>query len=83
MHYYELLVGFDLSAFPSYYEPWGYTPLESLAFHVPTITQTLQDLNDYTFQINKHWPGNSVINRTDSNDKDVVNKITSTIKEYA
>ena len=38
--YYELLPGFDLSVFPSYYEPWGYTPLESIAFGVPTITTT-------------------------------------------
>ena len=41
MPYYDLLVGMDLTAFPSYYEPWGYTPLESLAFKVPTITTTL------------------------------------------
>lgn len=41
MKYYELLPGFDISLFPSYYEPWGYTPLESIAFGVPTITTTL------------------------------------------
>ncbi len=39
--YYDLLIGFDLTVFPSYYEPWGYTPLESLAFKVPTITTSL------------------------------------------
>ncbi len=39
--YYELLVGMDLTLFPSYYEPWGYTPLESIAFSVPTVTTTL------------------------------------------
>ena len=39
--YYELLVGMDMTVFPSYYEPWGYTPLESVAFSVPTITTTL------------------------------------------
>ena len=39
--YYELLTGFDLTIYPSYYEPWGYTPLESIAFHVPTITTDL------------------------------------------
>lgn len=39
--YYELLVGMDLTLFPSYYEPWGYTPLESIAFSIPTITTTL------------------------------------------
>ena len=41
MSYYDLLSGMDLTVFPSYYEPWGYTPLESLAFHVPTLTTTL------------------------------------------
>lgn len=36
--YYDLLPAIDLTIFPSYYEPWGYTPLESVAFSVPTIT---------------------------------------------
>jgi len=38
MTYYEALAGCDLAVFPSYYEPWGYTPLESAAHAVPTIT---------------------------------------------
>jgi len=38
MTYYEALAGCDLGVFPSYYEPWGYTPLESAAHAVPTIT---------------------------------------------
>ena len=38
LSYYDLLCGMDLSVYPSYYEPWGYTPLESIAFGVPTIT---------------------------------------------
>ena len=38
MTYYEALSGCDLGVFPSYYEPWGYTPLESVAYAVPTIT---------------------------------------------
>ena len=41
MDYYQLLNGFDLTIFPSYYEPWGYTPLESIAFGIPTITTSL------------------------------------------
>lgn len=41
MQYYDLLLGLDLTVYPSYYEPWGYTPLESLAFKVPCITTTL------------------------------------------
>ncbi|OFY09114.1 MAG: hypothetical protein A2X11_02465 [Bacteroidetes bacterium GWE2_42_24] len=39
--YYDLLIGLDLTVFPSYYEPWGYTPMESLAFGIPTITTSL------------------------------------------
>jgi phosphorylase/glycogen(starch) synthase len=38
MPYYEAIAGCDLGVFPSYYEPWGYTPLESAAYAVPTIT---------------------------------------------
>ena len=31
LSYYDMIVGNDLSIYPSYYEPWGYTPLESVA----------------------------------------------------
>ncbi len=41
MDYYEFLNGFDITVFPSYYEPWGYTPLESIAYKIPTITTSL------------------------------------------
>ena len=41
LHYYDLLPGLDLTVYPSYYEPWGYTPLESVAFHVPCLTTSL------------------------------------------
>lgn len=36
--YYDFLPTVDLTVFASYYEPWGYTPLESIAFGVPTVT---------------------------------------------
>ena len=41
MTYYQLLPGLDATVFASYYEPWGYTPLESIAFGVPTLTTSL------------------------------------------
>jgi phosphorylase/glycogen(starch) synthase len=37
-NYYHLVAGCDLGIFASSYEPWGYTPLESLAVGVPAIT---------------------------------------------
>ncbi len=67
--YYDVLIGLDLTVFPSYYEPWGYTPLESLAFSVPTVTTTLTGFglwvnNEYK----KEVPGITVIPRDDFND---------------
>ncbi len=41
LSYYQVLMAMDLTIFPSYYEPWGYTPLESIAFGIPTITSNL------------------------------------------
>ena len=50
--YYELLIGMDITIFPSYYEPWGYTPLESVAFSVPTITT---DLSGFGQWVHNHY----------------------------
>lgn len=47
MTYYDLIPGFDATAFPSYYEPWGYTPLESIAFGVPTVTTSLSGFGQW------------------------------------
>ena len=47
MDYYDVLIGVDATIFPSYYEPWGYTPLESVAFGVPTITTTLSGFGQW------------------------------------
>ncbi|MGL4956205.1 MAG: alpha-glucan family phosphorylase [Bacteroidales bacterium] len=74
--YYDLLIGLDLSVFPSYYEPWGYTPMESLAFKVPTITTTLAGFGLWvnTHCQNQHT-GIEVINRGDVNDEKVIDDI--------
>ena len=82
--YYDLLIGLDLTVFPSYYEPWGYTPLESMAFHVPTITTSLSGYGVWCEEqgcttIDK---GVAVIYRNDSNTDDVINHIVNTIKYY-
>ncbi len=84
LNYYDLLAGFDISAFPSYYEPWGYTPLESLAFHIPTITTNLTGfgmiVNSETSNLDK---GIFIINRTDNNDKEAISNIASIILEFS
>ncbi len=38
LNYYDAITGSHLAILPSFYEPWGYTPLESAALGVPAIT---------------------------------------------
>ena len=82
-HYYELLVGMDVTVFASYYEPWGYTPLESVAFSVPTITTSLAGFGLWVDEHTKEHNGVDVIARTDTNDSKVVEAIASAIERYA
>lgn len=68
--YYDLLIGMDATVFPSYYEPWGYTPLESVAFGVPTVTTSLSGFGQWilsSFDNNFESCGVSVIARGDFN----------------
>ncbi len=81
--YYDLLIGMDLTVFPSYYEPWGYTPLESIAFKVPTITTTLAGFGLWVKEhYNMEHPGVMVIHREDGNHDAVVDAITGQIRNF-
>lgn len=84
--YYDMLIGMDATVYPSYYEPWGYTPLESIAFGIPTITTNLAGFGLWA---KKHLSGENiqegvvVINRTDDNYADVTNAICQSIETLA
>ncbi len=82
--YYNLLIGLDITVFPSYYEPWGYTPLESIAFRVPTVTTTLSGFGLWCMangiQTLRH--GVEVIPRTDGNQEQVVQHIVSVLMQF-
>lgn len=55
MEYYQFVRGCHLGVFPSYYEPWGYTPLECMASGLPSITSDLSGFGDYVLrQIPNH-----------------------------
>ena len=79
MSYYDLLIGFDLSVFPSYYEPWGYTPLESVAFGIPTITTSLAGFGIWARDNFGQQHSAFVIERTDDNDQEVSQSIAQGI----
>jgi len=81
--YYDLLIGMDLTVFPSYYEPWGYTPLESIAFSVPTITTDLSGFGQWV----SHQPygielGVGIIQRSDYNGFIVATHIAEMILQF-
>ncbi|MFO7711437.1 MAG: hypothetical protein R6V53_06735 [Candidatus Woesearchaeota archaeon] len=81
--YYETMLGGHLGIFPSYYEPWGYTPLECASLAVPAITSDLAGFGQY---IGKHFQdkqnkGIFVINRQEGSDP--VTELTGIMNTYA
>ncbi|MDR1938937.1 MAG: glycosyltransferase [Tannerellaceae bacterium] len=80
--YYDLLIGMDATVYPSYYEPWGYTPLESIAFGIPTITT---DLAGFGLWAKREGIGDDItqgvrtIHRTDYNYFEVTELITQAV----
>jgi glycosyltransferase involved in cell wall biosynthesis len=82
--YYDLLIGMDLTVFPSYYEPWGYTPLESVAFSVPTITTDLSGFGQWvSHKLHEIEQGVGVIHRSDYNGFIVAKHISEMIHQFA
>ncbi len=51
LEYDQFVRGTHLGVFPSYYEPWGYTPLESMALGVPSITSDLSGFGSYLSKV--------------------------------
>jgi phosphorylase/glycogen(starch) synthase len=81
--YYDLLPGFDLTVFPSYYEPWGYTPLESAAFGIPTITTSLAGFGAWIQSLHKkNTEAIKVLHRDDSNVAEVLSEMTRFIQSF-
>ncbi len=84
--YYDIILGQDLSVYASYYEPWGYTPLESVAFRVPTITTDLAGFGLWVKSLKGQKgidTGVEVIHRSDYNYSEVADAIKDTIAEFS
>ncbi len=80
--YYEILPGVDLTAFVSYYEPWGYTPLESVAFGIPTITTSLAGFGNWMQKFSETHKCVKVIERNDDNNESVVMGIENFVENF-
>ncbi|MBQ2978519.1 MAG: glycogen/starch synthase [Bacteroidaceae bacterium] len=86
MPYYDVLIGMDATAFPSYYEPWGYTPLESVAFGIPTITTQLSGFGQWVIGHDASTlkaTGVEVLRRYDDNFIGVSQQLCDTIVELS
>ena len=87
MTYYDVVLGNDLCVYPSYYEPWGYTPLEAVAFKVPCITTDLAGFGLWANGVFGHngelEDGVKVIHRTDYNYSEVADAIKDAVAEFS
>jgi phosphorylase/glycogen(starch) synthase len=81
--YYDLLIGMDLTIFPSYYEPWGYTPQESVSYGIPAVTTSLAGFGLWASDHSKGIEdGVEVISRNDQNYIQVVDEISSVVERF-
>ena len=87
MSYYDLVLGNDLCIYPTYYEPWGYTSLEAIAFKVPCITTDLAGFglwaNSEKGEYSEIEDGVKVIHRTDYNYSEVADVIKDTVSKFS
>ena len=82
---YQAMSGCHLTVFPSFYEPWGYTPLESAALSVPTITTDLAGFGKFIKPKNDSKKGKEgifVIDRYQKSDEETVVSLFETMKHF-
>ncbi|MBW2984420.1 glycogen/starch synthase [Candidatus Woesearchaeota archaeon] len=83
MDYYPAVWGCHLGIFPSYYEPWGYTPLESAAYGVPAITSDLAGFGRFLLRQKDQDVGIYIIRRHNKSDNDIINQMADRLYWYA
>jgi glycogen(starch) synthase len=86
LNYYDAINGCHLGIFPSFYEPWGYTPLETLAAGVMAITTDLTGFASYIEEnklLTKETPGLWILKRRNRTDEEVIQELTETLFKIA
>ena len=84
MEYGQFVRGCHLGVFPSFYEPWGYTPLESIASGVPTVTSDLSGFGDYVIDNipNNEEKGIYVVNRRTQSFNDAAEQLANQLFDF-
>ena len=86
--YYDAMVGCHLGLFPSYYEPWGYTPVESAALGVPSMTTDLSGFGMFVkdkIKYSETLPKNGVyvLERYHRNENDVIEEFVNILYNFS
>lgn len=84
MDYEELIRGCHLGVFPSAYEPWGYTPLETLAMGIPAISSDLAGFGAYAAEFRRlhQRAGLYVVNRKGRTKEEAVAQLTEMMFQF-
>ncbi len=85
LDYDQFIRGCHIGVFPSYYEPWGYTPMECVASGVPAITSDLAGFGSYVLS---HIPdpaanGLFVVNRRTVDFDPAAHQLTEILFNFA
>lgn len=84
LDYYQAIQASHLGVFPSFYEPWGYTPLEAAAMGVPAITSNLSGFGRYFYDAleGKKVPGVSIIDMENKSHEDIVQSLLKSLNRF-
>ncbi|KAG6009962.1 glycogen synthase isoform 1 [Claviceps maximensis] len=84
LDYDDFVRGCHMGIFPSYYEPWGYTPAECTVMGVPSITTNLSGFGCYMEELieNSSDYGIYIVDRRTKGVDDSVNQLTSYMYEF-
>ncbi|HIH31454.1 TPA: glycosyltransferase [Candidatus Woesearchaeota archaeon] len=83
LSYYDAMIGCHLGIFLSYYEPYGYTPLESAALGVPAITTDMSGFGKFIKSKNPENKGIYVLNRSGINEEDFIKNFVQILYDYS
>ncbi|MBU2561406.1 MAG: hypothetical protein KKD17_03845 [Nanoarchaeota archaeon] len=83
LSYYDAMNACHLGLFPSYYEPWGYTPLECAALAVPSMTSDLGGFGRFLLQKTTGSSGIYVLKRYKRDMEDVMKEFTDVLYKFA
>ncbi len=84
LDYQQFVRGCNLGVFPSYYEPWGYTPMECVALGIPAVASDLSGFGNHLVKILPDYEANGlcVINRHGRTAKQTVESLTDFLYDF-